>query len=75
MKIKKLYGFTFLFLFFLCGFSEMAFRVKFEQGFGNWKLGMRYQSGLHDFQYQSVRLEISYYLSEDFLKRKKKEKL
>ena len=53
----------------------LVLRARFEQWLGNWKLGVRYQAGLHDFQYQSVRLEISYYLSEDFLKRKKKEKL
>ncbi len=53
----------------------LVLRAKFEQWFGSWKLGLRYQAGLHDFQYQSVRLEISYYLSEDFLKRNKKEKL
>jgi len=53
----------------------LVLRAKIEQWFGEWKLGLRYQAGLHDFQYQSVRLEISYYLSEDFLKNKKKEKL
>jgi hypothetical protein len=50
----------------------LVFRAKFEHWFGNWKPGVQYQLGLHDFQYQSVRLEVSYYLPEDFLKQKKK---
>ncbi len=35
----------------------LMIRAIFEQGFGNWKLGVRCHPGLHDFQYQSVRLE------------------
>ncbi len=51
----------------------LVLRASFEHWLGNWKLGVRYQSGLHDFQYQTVRLEISYYLPEDFLKFNKKQ--
>ena len=50
----------------------LVLRLKYTHWLGNWKLGVRYQSGLHDFQYQTVRLEISYYLSENFLKFNKK---
>jgi len=52
----------------------LVFRAKFEHWLNNWKLGVCYQAGLHDFGYQTLRLEISYYLPEKFLKYNKKEK-
>ncbi len=48
----------------------LVLRIKFEHQMGNWKLGAGYQYGLHDFNYQTICLEISYYLPESFLKNK-----
>ena len=50
----------------------LVLRTKFEQWLGNWKLGISYQLGLHDFGYKTLRLEMSYYLPEGFLKQKEK---
>lgn len=48
----------------------LVLRVNFEHRMGKWKLGVRYQYGLHDFNYQTLRLEISYYLSPSLLKKR-----
>jgi len=50
----------------------IVFRLGFSHSFHQWKVGVRYQDGLRDFDYKSIQLRLTYFLPE--LKKKTKNK-
>lgn len=49
------------------GDQPMVYRLHLSKQFGDWQLNVRYQKGLQDFEYHSLKLTVAYLLVKNFL--------